>query len=142
MTKKLCKLSVLTLIIFVAITISFAGVNMKEGKYEITSKIDMPGMPVAMPPSTYTQCITKEDMVPKGKQAGQNCEILDVKVTGNTVTWVMKCTDANGTTTGNGTMTYNGDSFTGVINMKINNPGQPEMTMINDMVGKRIGNCD
>jgi len=139
MTKKL---SLSILIIIAAITMSFAGVNLNEGKWEITSKIEMPGLPVQMPPSTYTQCITKEDMVPKSKQSGQNCEHLDVKVKGNTVTWVMKCTDANGTTTGNGTMTYNGDTFSGVINMKINNPGQPEMTMINKMVGKRIGSCD
>lgn len=136
------KLSLSILIIIAAITLSFDGVNLKEGKWEITSKIEMPGMPVEMPPSTYTQCITKEDMVPNDKQSGQHCEHLDVKVKGDTVTWVMKCTDANGTTAGNGTMTYNGDTFSGVINMKISNPGQPDMTMINRIAGKRIGDCN
>ena len=136
------KISLTVFMILVVIAVCFAGANMKEGLYEITSKIEMTDMPMDMPPMTFKQCLTKDNLVPKGNQSGQECEHMDVKVSGSTVTWVMKCTDANGTTTGKGKITYKGDTFSGVINIKVNNPGQPPMDMINKMTGKRIGSCN
>jgi Protein of unknown function (DUF3617) len=49
---------------------------MKEGLWEITTKMKMQGMD--MPPVKHTQCITKDDLVPRGsQQPGQECEIAD-----------------------------------------------------------------
>lgn len=50
-------------------SIAFEGPNMKEGLWEITiNNIEMPEMPMQMPPQTYTHCLTKKDMVPQKAQ--------------------------------------------------------------------------
>ena len=101
------KLFFASIILLIAISISFAGSvpNMKEGLWEITVKTEMPGM--EMPPMKHTQCMTKKDFVPQGpQQPGQECKITDVKVDGNTVTWTIKCTTQGGEMKGTGKTTY------------------------------------
>jgi hypothetical protein len=127
------------IILMIAILISCAesGPNMKEGLWEITTKMKMQGMD--MPPVKHTQCITQNDFVPQGsQQPGQECEIANVKVNGNTVTWAMKCTGQGGNVIGAGEITYSGDSFKGT--MSISMP-QANMEMTSHLSGKRIGSC-
>ena len=116
----------------------FAGsdVNMNEGLWEITSEVKMPGM--TMPPSTHTQCITKDDLVPQKAQSGQGCQVTDVQYKGDTVSWKIECTGQGGVMTGTGRITYNGDSFVG--QMKMTMPGQG-MKVTTHMKGRRIGDC-
>ena len=136
MLKKLFDASI---ILMTAISISCAdsGPNMKEGLWEITTKMQMQG--IEMPPVAHTQCITKNDLVPQGsQQPGQECEITDVKKSGNTVTWTMKCTGQGGNVIGAGEITYSGDSFKGT--MAITMP-QANMEMTSQLSGKRIGKC-
>jgi len=133
------KIFVASIIMMIAISISCAdsGPNMKEGLWEITTEMKMQGM--EMPPVKHTQCITKDDLVPQGsQQPGQECEITDVKKSGNTVTWTMKCTGQGGEVIGTGEITYSGDSFKGT--MAISMP-QANMEMTSHLSGKRIGNC-
>jgi hypothetical protein len=70
MLKELC--IVLTIIVTVT-SVSFAGseLNMQEGKWEITTKMEIPSMPMDMPPMKHTQCLLKKDIVPQSSQAGQ-----------------------------------------------------------------------
>jgi hypothetical protein len=119
-------------------SIVFAGskINMQEGLWEITSEVKMPGM--SLPPTTHTQCIKKDDLVPQKTQPGQECKITDVKISGNTVTYKMRCSGQGGDMTGTGEITYNGDRFAGT--MKMNMPGQ-NMTITTHMKGRRIGEC-
>ncbi|RME65822.1 MAG: DUF3617 family protein, partial [Nitrospirae bacterium] len=69
---------------------SWAGPNMKEGLWEITTEMQMPGMPMAMPGQTFRQCIDKKHMVPSQKNG--KCKMLSQKTKGSTVTWHMRCT--------------------------------------------------
>ena len=45
----------------------------RDGKWEVTTEMDMPGMPMKMPPFTNIQCVTKEEAndplkaAPKGR---------------------------------------------------------------------------
>jgi hypothetical protein len=138
MLKELC--IVLTIIVTVT-SVSFAGseLNMQEGKWEITTKMEIPSMPMDMPPMKHTQCLLKKDIVPQSSQAGQECTISQTKVTGNTVTWVMQCSGGpGGDTKGNGTITYNGSSMKGTIKMK---DAQSNMEMTSHLTGRRIGEC-
>ena len=73
------------------IAIAGSELNMQEGKWEITTKTEMVGMSMSMPPMTRTQCLTKKDLVPQDSQQGSECKITDTKVVGNTVTWTIKC---------------------------------------------------
>ncbi len=115
--------------------------NMQEGLWEITSSIEMPGMP-AMAPMKHTQCLTKKDLVPQSQEKSQDCKITQTGMSGNTVTWTMKCSGEEGAMEGTGKITYSGDTFQGTMTMNIQNPGQGgKMQMIQRMTGRRIGNC-
>ncbi len=128
-----------SVILLTAISISFAGSapNIREGLWEITVITEMGNM--KMPAMTHTQCLTKNDFVPKGvQQPGQECEITDTKVDGNTVTWTIQCTTQGAEMTGTGKTTYSGDSFEGTMVMSM---PQTNMEITTHMSGKRIGDC-
>jgi len=127
---------------FLCASLSFAEPDMREGKWEITTKTDMPGMPMQMPPMTYTHCITKKDVIPQKPEKNEDCKIVSSKTSGNTVSWVMQCRDKDGTTVEySGKVTYKGDRFDGTVEMTLNQPGEVKMKMIQHMSGKRIGEC-
>ena len=73
----------------------YAGVDMKEGKWENNSKMEMEGMHMGMPMGgrMFTQCMSRENIIPKEVQQNKECKIIDSKVEGNTVTWTMECDD-------------------------------------------------
>ena len=130
--------------IFLGGTSALAGVNMHEGLWEITAKMEIEGMPMKMPPRKHTQCLTNKNMlktmVPKEQAQEEECKITDQKISGNTVTWTMKCSgkDAMDVT---GKTTYHGDTFEGTMTMISNDPGEGKMKMINHVSGKRLGEC-
>jgi hypothetical protein len=125
-------------------TFAFAGVNMHEGLWEITTKMEMEGMPMQMPARTITQCLTKKNMlktmVPKEQAQEEECKITDQKISGNTVTWVMKCKGENAMEM-TGKTTYRGNTFEGTMIMISNDPNEGKMKIINHISGKRIGEC-
>ena len=111
---------------------------MQEGKWQITTRTEMPGMSMSMPAVTHTQCLTKKDLVPKDSQQGNECKVTDTKVVGNTVTWTIKCHGHGGAATGTGRITYSGNSFEGAFEMVTD---QSNMKMISRMSGHRLGDC-
>jgi hypothetical protein len=135
MIKKIWGVLVVGFIVLFLNDISIAQ-NMKEGLWEITMTMDMPGMPMKMPPQTNTQCLTKKDMVPQKAEPGQECKMVRSEIKGNTVFWVMECKTREGTVLFDGKVTYRGETFDGVIKVK-----QSGMDMTQNVAGKRIGNC-
>jgi hypothetical protein len=127
--------------LFSTISISFADSvpNMQEGRWEITTEMEMPGMPMKMPPMTHTQCLTKKDLVPQSSQSGDECKITNIEVSVDTVTWVMQCKGQGGETKGTGEIIYSGTSFKGTIKMIM---VQSNMQMTSNIKGSRIGNCN
>ncbi len=133
---------ILIAISFLSPSLSFAEPDMREGLWEITAKIDMPGMPMQMPAMTHTQCITKKDIIPQKPEKNQDCKTISSKTSGNTVSWVIHCRDKNGTTAeSSGKVTYKGDKFDGMVDMTFNQSGRDKMKMTHRMSGKRIGEC-
>jgi hypothetical protein len=114
--------------------LSFAAPNMEDGLWEITTTVDMPGMPSKS--FTNTTCLTKEKAVPQTSESG--CTITDMKTQGNTVTWTVVCRE--GMSTSKGKVTYAGTTMDGVIETMVKTGGQT-MTMKSTMKGKRIGPC-
>ena len=135
MCKKIC--TMFLVIFFIFVSVSFAGSLFKEGLWEITSKMEIPGMPVPMPPIKYKQCMTNENPVPNQSQPGQECRMKNVKTKGNTVSWEMVCDSQQGEVKSSGKITYKGDRFNGVVMMDMPEQGQMKMTM----TGRRIGKC-
>lgn len=112
-------------------------VDMQDGEWEITTRVEMPGIPVQIPPMTVTQCITQKDLIPPNEQPDSECSVTSNQISGNTVTWSIECKGEGGDTRGDGQITYHGDRFEGSMKMSM-----PEgMTMTNHMSGKRIGPC-
>jgi hypothetical protein len=114
---------------------------MREGSWEVTMKMSMPGMAMEMPPMKTTQCITAamikdpQASVPKGP-TGSDCKVSDYKFTANTATYTMTCTKPT-PMTAVGEMKYSGtDAYTGTI--AVDSGGQ-KMTMAYD--AKRVGDC-
>lgn len=138
MLRKILVISVV-LVASLSTSIAGSGPNMEEGKWEVTTKMEMPGMSISMPEVTSTQCLTKKDFVPQGSQQGQECKITKTKVDGNTVTWTVKCSGQGGEVTGTGKMTYRGSSFKGKIEMTM---VQSNTKMISHINGHRIGDCE
>ena len=135
------KLLVISVVLLTSLSTSIAGSgpNMQEGKWEVTTRMEMPGTSMSMPAVTYTQCLTKKDFVPQDSQQGQECKITKTKVDGNTVTWTVKCSGQGGEVTGTGKMTYRGSSFKGKIEMTM---VQSNTKMISHINGHRIGDCE
>ena len=110
---------------------AFAAHPAKPGKWQITTEVDAPGMPVKPEPMTRTVCITKDDLeknpeatIPKpmNRRTGEersDCKISDYKVDANTVSWNLNCKGERNEINGTGKITYGADSYDGAMQMKI-----------------------
>jgi hypothetical protein len=120
---------------------AFAEPNMQEGMWEITMKTEMAGMPMAMPPMKFTQCLTKKDLVPQKKEKNEDCKMISTKVDGNVVTWVAQCRMKDGTVDSTGKITYKGNGFDGVIKVLMDTKDTGKVEVTQHMSGQRIGDC-
>jgi hypothetical protein len=133
----------LAAIVFVAVcsTPAFSQAPVRDGQWEITTEMDMPGMPMKMPAMKTTQCITKQQAedpnsaVPQSQNKNSACKVSDYKLSGNKVTWTMKC-EGQDAMTGTGEITYGVGSYDGWMKMTTS---KGEMTM--KYTGKRLGDC-
>lgn len=116
--------------------------NMKDGLWQITTKVEMKGMPVSIPPSVTKQCLTKKDSVPQSREKNSNCKIIEQKVSGNTVTWSSVCKEKDSTVESKGSITYKGDTFDGTTTTNIKDKTQKAQQVSTKMSGKRLGPCD
>ena len=116
----------------------------EKGEYwEVTNKMEMKGMPFAMPAQTNKVCLAMgAEKDPQRTQKDSNCQMTDIKTSGNTVRWKAKCVENGETMTGDGETTHERDSYHGTMRMKGKSGGEP-MEMVTSFSGKRIGgSCD
>jgi hypothetical protein len=109
----------------------------KDELWEMSSKIEMPGMPMAMPAQVHRACLGRnhkdEEFVPKQG----DCRVVDSKRTSNRFTYKMECAGSEPATVV-GEMTFGSNAYEGRMRMT--------MTKTNDTVdmavsGKRVGDC-
>lgn len=136
-------------LIFVALAAAIAAAPLvaqtlaREGNWEFRVQIEMPAMPVKMPEQVLTQCITPEQAKtptslmpgPSGKPGDASCKVTDQKTSGSTVSWKMACS-APQPMTGEGQVTFTGDSYAGAMNMTT-----PQGALTMKYTGKRLGDC-
>ncbi len=137
---------VLAVVCFIAATTSSVEVlaadakAMPGGLWQITTKMNMPGMPPEMASKmpggmTMTHCVKpgeqKWNEQRSTDRGERKCDPVETKTDGNKVSWKLKCADG---TSGEGTVTHNGkDAYT--MNMTMKSP-QGSMTMKTE--GKKI----
>jgi len=114
-----------------------AGVDMKEGNWEISSESSMKMGAMSMPSMSNksTYCLTREDPVPSTEK-DKECRIVTKSVTGNKVSWRMVCKKGEG----EGEISYHGTTYKGYFTMKMVEDGET-MTMNTKLSGKYLGPC-
>lgn len=112
----------------------------KGNEYEVTVKMEMKGMPMAMPPRTTKVCVAKngkdESYVPM--RSGSDCRITDSRKSGNTLSYKMECSGKD-PIVGEGEVTYAADSYSGRMHMVGKGEGGFDMTQTYS--GRKIGEC-
>jgi CO dehydrogenase/acetyl-CoA synthase alpha subunit len=117
--------------------VSLAADGISPGLWEITTQMNMPGMPAKMKPMVIKHCYTKNDAADQKNviSRDKNCTVTDMKKVGNKVVWAMKCTGQNAGTM-NGETVFGPDSYTSTMDMKAQGR---KVTM--KVKGKRLGAC-
>lgn len=112
-----------------------------EDKWQITSKMEMTGMPFAMPEQTTTVCAPQGQKNEKLVPAKDNCKVTGFKTSGNTSSFHVEC-PAPDKMSGDGQFTVLGpDSTKGQMTMKAVVDGRPtDMKM--SWSSKKLGVCD
>jgi hypothetical protein len=133
-TARLCASTVLAIALAASLPAAAQG---KDDLWEISSKMEMPGMPMAMPAQTSRICIGKnrkdEDFVPKQG----DCRMLESNRAGNKFTYKMECS-GQGAATVVGAITFGDNAYAGQMRMTMK---QTSDTMDMTLTGKRVGDC-
>jgi hypothetical protein len=136
-------ISALAIVICAAAFSSFVSAQgpVRDGRWEMSTELEIPGMPMKMPPIKTVQCVTKEQAndpnlsLPKGPDEDMDCKVSDHKIAGNKVTWTMKC-EGKDAMTGEGEITYGTNTYDGRMKIKT---ADGEMNM--KYTAKRLGDC-
>ncbi len=118
------------------------GIDLKEGKWEISIEMESSSYPINLPKQVYTQCLTKENFIPIQEQSlgasNPNCAYKQKEIKGNSVSWVMECKeDDGGKVINEGSLVYKGEQFEGRLVVK-----SKEVEFVQKIQGKWIGKCD
>lgn len=114
--------------------------SMKPGLWEYEMKMDMPGLPVAMPPVKYRHCLTQAD-VDQGnlsrppQQKGSECQTHNLVRAGDKISYDITCT-GEASMSGHYDFTATDSSMEGGGKFEVN--GQH---MQNSMRAKRLSDC-
>lgn len=129
-------------VVGLSVAVSASALNLNEGRWEIELVTEMEGMPVALAPHIYDQCLTRESAIPKppAEDDEMQCNVLDTVVENDTVLWEMDCEMDGSTLAAQGRVTYNGDTLDGQWKMTGTVTGIT-INMTQTVTGRRIGEC-
>jgi hypothetical protein len=134
----------ITIVALSVVIVSSAGAQspMREGKWEVTTQMQMADVPVQLPARTSVRCITKAQLEDPGStlpggspDPTADCKVSDYKAAGSTITWKVACSGAE-PMTGEGEIVVDGDRYDGTMKMTM---AQGVMTM--KYAAKRVGDC-
>lgn len=137
----------------------FAQTGPKEGKWEYTSETNVPGMQMPkmpdnakLPPGmqmpkmgpngmihTFTQCVAKEDWIPRDHKGAEQCKLTRQERSGDTMKWETVCTTPQGKMTGQGVATYKDTSMNAT--MKMSAEGRGGFAVTQKISGRYLGPC-
>ena len=104
-------------------------------EWEMTTNMEIPGMPFAMPPTIRRQCL-QDQAVPFRDNEDQNCQVITKKKSGDTMNWKLVCDGPDGKSEMTGVTKYTGDTMDTNIQVK---GDQGEMSI--HTTGKKLGPC-
>ena len=108
-----------------------------DDQWEISSKMEMPGMPMAMPAQVMRVCVAKnakdDEFIPKQG----DCKVVDSKRTGNKLAYKMTCSTPEPSTV-EGETQFGSGTYDGKMRMTMTSSKQ---SMQMTYSGKRLGGC-
>jgi hypothetical protein len=122
-----------------------ATLDIREGLWEITVKMEMTGMPAGVPAQALQRCLTRKDvddprnLTPAAGGSAERCQFSDYTLQGNTATWSWTCA-GEGAMTGSSTITFSQTSYRGTSRMAMKHTG-PVKSMVMHYTGRRLGDC-
>jgi hypothetical protein len=124
--------SILALAAFLPLVAHAAGT---DDLWEVTTQMNMAGMPAGMGAQTQQVCTEKSAQKKAVMPRNEKCKVTDYKESGNKVTISMSCPEGTGVLE----QTYNAarTEYKGTMKMKTRDG---DMTM--DMNGRKVGSCD
>ncbi len=136
--------SLISAVLALSATLSCHAAFAAPGEYwEVTSKMEMPGMPFAMPATTSKVCMGKgQESDPRRTSGNKDCEMTDVKTSGNKTTWKARCNQNGEIMTGSGEQTVTANGYEGRMRFEGKSHGR-DMNMSMNFSGKKLGSsCD
>jgi hypothetical protein len=118
--------------------------TIKEGLWEITFTSNTAAMPMNLPSMTYTsqQCLTQEKAGdPHTFLQNDQCDILNLNQQADLLSWDMRCNQKGVAVTGDGKVSYEAESFTGVYSSNTQNDNASSMKTIIQTSGRYLGSC-
>jgi hypothetical protein len=107
--------------------------------WEVTVKMEMPGMPMAMPAQTHRLCLAKQPNDESYIPRNPDCKVTETRRTGNTQRFKMVCTGRHPMNM-EGEVTHAKDAYSGRSRMTGKMEGQ-DMDMTQIFSGKKVGDC-
>lgn len=114
--------------------------QMPEG-FQLPGGMKMPAFGPQGISSSYTACVTENQLVPKDDKSPQKCEVSSMKRSGSSVSWKVHCRDPQGELDGEGKAFYSGDTMRSEMSLKGSHEGQPT-NMTQKMTGRYLGPCN
>ena len=129
-------LTLSSLSLFLVMTSSQAlAINVKSGMWEWTTTLTIPGVPVGIPVSAYTSCITLKDLSPKSP-GNDHCTPNAQKIDGDRVDWKIQCGNADSPTFLDGYLIYSSTTAIGESTITFENS-----SISSTILGSYIGTC-
>lgn len=118
------KVTVLSIAIVAFFATAFAAdqIALRPGQYEVIAEMHLPGAPA---PRTFRDldCITAEDVIDLAKlmtrevESEADCEVLNLRMTGNKLTFDTACSDGDYSTEARTEVTFRPDGYSLVMTM-------------------------
>ncbi len=124
----------------VLLVAQFASAQGTDDEYDVTVKMEMAGMPIAMPPTSQRLCVRKGAgnngaFVPRQ----ENCRVSDTTRAGSRLMFKIACA-GNDPLTGTGEFTFDANGYNGQIRMKGKMEGE-DVDMTQVIAARRVGGC-
>ena len=133
---------IVTLQLSLTVSTAYAQVpDIKEGLWEINSQASIVGMPMEMPSLTQKQCFTQQSMSPENILQQNNCQMQNMDIQPDRVSWSMSCQQDGMNMQGSGKIQYQKTSFSGTFDLIMSGAKEGAMGMNTKITGRYIGPC-
>ncbi|MFK7794033.1 MAG: DUF3617 domain-containing protein [Gammaproteobacteria bacterium] len=123
------------------LAIAADSVSIEPGLWEVSTTMTSPMFPQPRV-QTQQECMQESQISPETLAPSENgeCTIVDTNISGDTLSWSMRCSTPGGVMKGQGSFESKGDSGSGNMQMNMDIEGQ-SFSMELVWKGRRVGSC-